>query len=155
MAIDATYTVGEMASRIARSGSEDEVAAITRQLRNWTNLRLLAPLEELHSGTGRHRRYEAIELFKAAILEVLARNFRVDVTGLQKFAGAFDGIRRVFPTWPDLKEIRTAQMGQELLQVTFEDDGSARIQRGAERTYVDAELAFLVNLTAIAIRVSP
>jgi hypothetical protein len=44
MAKRQTYTVGEMASRIAGPGSAGEVAAITRQLRNWTSLGLLNPI---------------------------------------------------------------------------------------------------------------
>jgi hypothetical protein len=159
MTTDATFTVGQMAARIARSGSAEEVAAITRQLRNWTTLRLLEPVDELHGGTGRHRRYDARELFKAAILEVLARNFRVDVTGLQKFAAdAFDATRRIRQAaysspWPDLEEIRDARTGRELMQVTFRDDGTVYIQLGTAQTYVDGELAFLIDLTSIARRV--
>jgi hypothetical protein len=52
MATDQTYTVGEMAARIARSESDEEVAAITRQLRNWTVLGLISPQGETHQGTG-------------------------------------------------------------------------------------------------------
>jgi hypothetical protein len=84
----ATYTVGEMAARISRTRAADEVAAITRQLRNWTVLGLLTPIGGRHEGTGRHRLY--LELMKAALLEAMARNFRVDVTGLQAFAKKFE-----------------------------------------------------------------
>ena len=86
----AHYTVGRMAARIARTGGPDEIATITRQLRNWTTLGLLTPVGEKHEGTGRHRLYDYPQLMKAALLEVLARNFKVDVTGLQSFAKRYD-----------------------------------------------------------------
>jgi hypothetical protein len=88
MATDQTYTVGEMATRIARKDAE--VSAITRQLRNWTGLGLLTPIGDRHEGTGRHRLYDHSELMKSALLEAMARNFRVDVTGLQAFAKKFE-----------------------------------------------------------------
>jgi hypothetical protein len=94
----ATYTVGEMAARVSRTGAADEVATITRQLRNWTGLGLLRPLGEKHEGTGRHRLYDNAELMKAALLETLARNFKVDVTGLQSFVGRYESQGSFFPT---------------------------------------------------------
>jgi hypothetical protein len=95
-----TYTVGEMAARIARTSRPDEIATIIRQLRNWTGLGLLTPIGEKHEGTGRHRLYDHAELMKAALLEVLARNFRVDVTGLQAFAKKFSTLFSTF--FPEL-----------------------------------------------------
>jgi DNA-binding transcriptional MerR regulator len=84
------YTVGEMAQRLAREGSAAEVAALTRQLRNWTALGLLTPRGEKHEGTGKHRRYDDRTLLKAALIELLVRNLRIDITGLQSFVAKHD-----------------------------------------------------------------
>jgi hypothetical protein len=153
----ATYTVGEMAGRIARTGADDEVAGITRQLRNWTGLRLLTPLDEPHQGTGHHRRYDDLELFKAAILELLARNFRVDVTGLQKFARAFDELQIVHAVRPvPVLDIETHKRTKRAFMLAvFGDDGAVRFEGPDEQqlTMNPYELAFVVDLAAIAQRV--
>jgi hypothetical protein len=90
------YTVGEMAQRLAREGSAAEVAALTRQLRNWTALGLLTPVGEKHEGTGKHRRYDDGSLLKAALVELLVRNFKIDVTGLQSFVAEYDSQDKFF-----------------------------------------------------------
>jgi hypothetical protein len=92
------YTVGGMATRLARTRGPDEIATIIRQLRNWTTVGLLTPLGEKHEGTGRHRLYDHPELMKAALLEVLARNFKVDVTGLQSFVKVYESQGESYPT---------------------------------------------------------
>jgi hypothetical protein len=117
-----TCTVGGMAARIARTGRPDEIATIIRQLRNWTGLGLLTPIGEKHEGTGRHRLYDHAELMKAALLEVLARNFRVDVTGLQSFAKRFSTFfpevliasarsREQYPFWMGFRNGEIVQHG--------------------------------------------
>jgi hypothetical protein len=91
MKAPATYTVSEMASRISRTGALHDVERIARRLRNWTTHALLTPIGDRQEGTGRHRLYSQSELMKAALLHALARNFRVDVTGLQWFALVYSG----------------------------------------------------------------
>jgi hypothetical protein len=160
MTADATYTVGEMAARIARTDAPEEVAAITRQLRNWSALRLLTPVGELHGGTGRHRRYDQGELFKAALLELLARNFRVDVTGLQKISEYFARIAAPAPgldtDWfREVERFRTGPYHTFLL-VSFDEEGNLYMQElpaGASMGPDLYELSFVADLTAIARRV--
>jgi hypothetical protein len=154
VATDLTYTVGEMAARIARS--ESEVGAITRQLRNWTVPGLISPQGELHQGTGRHRRYDQWQLMQAAILEVLARNFRVDVTGLQKIARRFADARRLgLLKW--LSDIDELKHERQFLLVSFDDRGNVVMKQllegSADWNRSVHELSFLADVTAIANRV--
>jgi DNA-binding transcriptional MerR regulator len=119
------YTVGEMARRLARSGTPEEIAILTRQLRNWTATGLLTPIGEKHEGTGKHRRYDNVELLKAALLDVLARNFRVDITGLQSFVRLYEQqrwffatiltaearVREEYPLWVGFRDGQVGQFG--------------------------------------------
>jgi hypothetical protein len=140
-----TYSVGEVAARIARSDDPGEIALITRQLRHWTALGLLTPVEGLHTGSGRHRRYDRRGLFVAAVYELIARHFRAD-------APALKAILHVAPWAGRLKPTNPIPTSRSLLQVTFHEDG-VHAQEGVEFAVPDSEIALVIDLTAVAERV--
>ncbi len=64
----ASFSVSQLAERVAPSADKAEVARITRQLRHWTLTGVLKPLGATHTGAGRHRRYSGDAVHVAALL---------------------------------------------------------------------------------------
>jgi hypothetical protein len=63
-------TVGEIATRlVAITGDQ---SATVERLRHWTREGLMSPVEAHHSGTGRHRRYDQVAAYEAAVLTAIA-----------------------------------------------------------------------------------
>ncbi len=65
-------TLGEMAEALAAEGAAGSVDTLMRQIRHWTNVGLLRTIGPARSGTGVPRRYEFLELEKAALLNEFA-----------------------------------------------------------------------------------
>ena len=64
-------TVGQIAKQLRTLASD---AAETRErIRHWTREDLLSPIASHHSGTGRHRKYDASSVYDAAILNAVAQ----------------------------------------------------------------------------------
>jgi len=88
-----TYTLKEAVVILHRSGGEEEATNITRHIRHWTNLDLLVPVGDKHTGTGRSREYPVEEIYRAAVLLELAK-WRVPTTVLadtfRQFAADFE-----------------------------------------------------------------
>ena len=63
-----SYSVSQLAERVAPTADKAEVARITRQLRHWTLTGVLKPLGATHTGAGRHRRYSGDAVHVAALL---------------------------------------------------------------------------------------
>jgi DNA-binding transcriptional MerR regulator len=68
-------TAGDIARRIARAN--DDQQALIERVRHWTREGLLTPLIYLsdlglHPGTGRYRRYDEEQVYRAAVLNALA-----------------------------------------------------------------------------------
>lgn len=82
---DRSYTVADMAKLIRPDADPDTVALLKRQLRHWTALDLLHPIAGKDTGTGRHRRYDADEVRRAAIFVELSR-YRVPAPVLEDYA---------------------------------------------------------------------
>ena len=73
MAMDESYSVSQLAERVAPTTDKAEVARITRQLRHWTLTGVLGTLGATHTGAGRHRRYSGDAVYVAAVLIELSR----------------------------------------------------------------------------------
>ncbi len=88
-----TYTLKEAVTILHRSGGSEEATGITRHIRHWTNLDLLMPVGDKHTGTGRSREYPVEEIYRAAVLLELAK-WRVPTTVLadtfRQFAADFE-----------------------------------------------------------------
>ena len=70
---DVQYTVKAIAQRIVLTDEPDEVARVIEQLRYWTREGLLKPATRKHSGSGRWRRYDVEQVYRASLLCELAR----------------------------------------------------------------------------------
>ncbi len=68
-----SYSVSQLAERVAPTADESELARITRQLRHWTLTGVLRPLGATHTGAGRHRRYAGDAVHVAALQIELSR----------------------------------------------------------------------------------
>lgn len=68
-----TYTVRDIAEIISGSKEPDVIARVSRQIRYWTTEDILKPLGGKRTGSGRHRKYDANEVRKAALMDELAR----------------------------------------------------------------------------------
>ncbi len=68
-----SYSVSQLAQRVAPTADESELARITRQLRHWTLTGVLRPLGATHTGAGRHRRYAGDAVHVAALQIELSR----------------------------------------------------------------------------------
>jgi hypothetical protein len=73
-------SVSELAVAVApvvshpREPSEGDVDVVLRRLRNWTVAGAIKAMGAAHTGSGKHRRYEARTAYIAAALNVLAEN---------------------------------------------------------------------------------
>lgn len=63
-------TVKDVAARIAPTA--DDVPSVIAQVRHWTRAGLLKPVDRLHTGTGRWRRYSDDTIYMAALLARLS-----------------------------------------------------------------------------------
>ena len=68
-----SYSVSQLAERVAPTADKAEVARITRQLRHWTLTGVLKPLGATYTGAGRHRRYSGDAVHVAALLIELSQ----------------------------------------------------------------------------------
>ena len=71
--MDGSYSVSQLAQRVAPTADKAEVARITRQFRHWTLTGVLRPLSATHTGAGRHRRYSGDAVHVAALIIELSR----------------------------------------------------------------------------------
>ena len=71
--MEESYSVSQLAERVAPTADESEVARIIRQLRHWTLTGVLMTLGATHTGAGRHRRYSGDAVYVAAVLIELSR----------------------------------------------------------------------------------
>ena len=97
MAMDESYSVSQLAERVAPTTDKAEVARITRQLRHWTLTGVLGTLGATHTGAGRHRRYSGDAVYVAAVLIELSR-LGLPVGALQLVSLGIMGILRPMRT---------------------------------------------------------
>jgi hypothetical protein len=71
-------TVKELAERILPLSREGDLDGLVRQLRHWTLTGVVRPLGTVHTGAGKHRKYDKSEVYFAALALELAR-WRVPV----------------------------------------------------------------------------
>ncbi|SDP49239.1 hypothetical protein [Afipia sp. GAS231] len=80
-----TFTVAELAERIARPGERPDLMA--DRIRNWTKDSLLEPLGDKNPGTGRSRSYPEKALIEALVLLELMDCLGVQPIKARWFAG--------------------------------------------------------------------
>jgi hypothetical protein len=66
-------TVKQLAERLLPVSPDEDLGALTRQLRHWTLGGLLETVGEVHVGAGRARKYDEYELYYAALAMELSR----------------------------------------------------------------------------------
>jgi hypothetical protein len=67
--ISRRLTVGDIAAALAPIAPD--VAGTVQRIRHWTRERVLQPIASEHSGTGKHRQYNPVAVYQAAVLHVL------------------------------------------------------------------------------------
>ncbi len=65
-----TLTVGQIVEQLVNLAPDG--ASKSERIRHWTREGLLLPVDQLHGGTGRHRRYSPDASYEVAILNALA-----------------------------------------------------------------------------------
>jgi DNA-binding transcriptional MerR regulator len=93
---DPTLTVGEIAERL--SPIAPNVAGTVQRIRHWTREQMLLPVDQLHAGTGKHRRYAADAVYDAAILHV-ATTAGLNVSSQRYLIDALTQARFALPKW--------------------------------------------------------
>ncbi len=121
-----SYSVSQLAERVAPTADESELARITRQLRHWTLTGVLKPLGATHTGAGRHRRYAGDAVHVAALQIELSR-LGLPVGALHLVSLGIMGILRPVRTRsgkPSISEQQTelwrhAITGERTIYLTF------------------------------------
>ncbi len=93
-----TVTVGEIAARLHEISTDKEATA--ERVRSWTREGFLHPVAQYHAGTGKHRRYDPISAFDAAILSVIA-DAGLRIAGQQHLHQALSLAREALQNWKE------------------------------------------------------
>jgi hypothetical protein len=97
-----TFTVTEIAERIARKGEKLELVA--DRIRNWTKDGLLEPAGDKNPGTGRSRQYPEKALIEAMVLLELMDCLGIQPIKARWFAGWSKAVKRVLHKSPERKK---------------------------------------------------
>jgi hypothetical protein len=138
-------TVGQIADQL-RSLAPD--AAETRErIRHWTREGLLSPIASHHSGTGKHRKYDASSVYDAAILNAVARAGLHVVTQTLPARGVVRGPPRTTEIGADQNQ------GTLFLEISHQAVGGRApviaIHEGAVKCDPAAGLSIVINLAQI------
>jgi len=138
-------TVGTIAEQL-RTLAPD--AAETRQrIRHWTREGLLSPIASHHSGTGKHRKYDASSVYDAAILNAVARA-GLHVVTQRYLLEALSTARHARQKWE-----RSKTRGPLFLEISHQAVGGRdpviAIHEGAVKCDPAAGLSIVINLAQI------
>jgi DNA-binding transcriptional MerR regulator len=139
-----TLTVGQIAEQL--SALAPDAAATRERVRHWTREGLLAPVGNRHSGTGKHRRYDAHSVYDAAILNAVA-SAGLHVVAQQYLIEALSRARHALLKWE-----QTERRGGLWLEISHKAAGGGTaiaIHEGAVRCEQDAQLSIVINLAQI------
>jgi DNA-binding transcriptional MerR regulator len=136
-------SVGELAERISPHGSN--LAGIRERIRHWTREGLLIPEGIRNPGTGRHRRYDELNVIDASILNVLADQ-GINVVGremLYALARAREEARR----W-QTRSKKDLQFFMQLVSIRTQSgyEHTADVYTGRVPKLPAAEVSIVVNL---------
>jgi hypothetical protein len=84
------FTVREVAMRLTDSRRDEVIDFVMRQIKHWTNNKLIRTTGTMHSGRGRSRSYAKEELIAAAYLLRLSR-YGLTIGQLESFRKMYDG----------------------------------------------------------------
>jgi hypothetical protein len=149
-----TLTVGQIVQQLGTVAAD--AAAMSERIRHWTREGLLLPVNQLHAGTGRHRRYGPDATYEAAILNALT------TAGLQLVSrpyiqAALSQARAALQKWH-----RARNFGQKLplfSLVILHDmrriggEATVSIHEGIVKHDPNAEIMIVVNLSQLFLRV--
>jgi hypothetical protein len=93
-----TYSVSEIAEKIARSG--EDMRVVGDRIRNWTREGLLTPIGERNPGTGRSRQYPETALLEALVLTAITESVGLQVVKVHTFPKVFDCVRQFLKLQP-------------------------------------------------------
>lgn len=149
-----TLTVGQIVEQLGPVAPD--AAAISERVRHWTREGLLLPVNQHHSGTGRHRRYSPDASYEAAILNALA------TAGLQLVSrpyihAALSQARVALQKW---QQARSAGHKLPLFFLVILHDmtriggeATASVHEGIVKHDPTAEIMIVVNLSQLFLRV--
>jgi hypothetical protein len=114
-----TFTVAEIAERIARKGEKLELVA--DRIRNWTKDGLLEPIGEKNPGTGRSRLYPEKALIEATVLLELMDCLGVQPIKARLYAGWFKAAKAAIERHAQQKEFLVFSRGPDGAAITLVD----------------------------------
>jgi len=94
------FTLKELVAAIAPSSDAETEGRIARQVRHWTAMDLLTPIDGKNTGTGVSRKYDIDEIRKAAILLEYGR-YRVPIPVLHESFSDFSEHWTDAPAWTE------------------------------------------------------
>ncbi len=106
------YTVKGIAERIAMGNDPGEVSRVVEQIRYWTREGLLKPITSKHPGSGRWRRYDQDQVYRAALLAEMAR------------VGLSIGAMKIMGIWLKLQATRPGDDHRELWSEAIEGEAA-------------------------------
>ena len=114
-----TFTVVELAARIAQRGEKPELVA--DRIRNWTKDGLLEPAGDKNPGTGRSRRYPEKALIEAMVLLELMDCLGVQPIKARLYAGWFKAAKSAIEKNVQHKEFLVLSRGPDGGKITVVD----------------------------------
>jgi hypothetical protein len=114
-----TFTVNEIAGRIARDGEKMELVA--DRIRNWTKDGLLETLGDKNPGTGRSRAYPEKALIEALVLRELMDCLGVQPIRARLYAGWFTAAKLAIKQNAERKDFLVLSRGPDGGKITAID----------------------------------
>jgi hypothetical protein len=138
-----TFTVTEIAERIARKGEELELVA--HRIRNWTKDGLLEPVGEKNPGTGRSRTYPEKALIEATVLLELMDCLGIQPIKARYYAGWFKAAKLVLERDAKQKKYLVFSRGleEDLIRTTTSKELVASLQGSEITSHVVIDLGKL------------
>jgi hypothetical protein len=141
-----TFTVTEIAERIARKGERLELVA--DRIRNWTKDGLLEPTGEKNPGTGRSRQYPEKALIEAMVLLELMDCLGIQPIKARLYAGWFKAAKSAIEKNVHHKEFLVLSRGSDGGKITVVDTQTANqlsavLQRSKFASHIIIDLGAL------------
>jgi DNA-binding transcriptional MerR regulator len=140
----ALLSVGELAARISPHATDQ--AAVISRIRHWTREGLLLPEGSRNPGTGRHRRYDELNVIDASVLNALAEQ-GINVVG-REMAYALSRAREAARQW-QARSKKDLQFFLELVSIRTPPSNyqhTAEVYEGKVPRLPTAEVAIVLNL---------
>lgn len=143
---DPTLTVGEIAERLSRIAPD--VRGTVQRIRHWTREQMLLPVDKLHAGTGKHRRYAADSVYDAAILQITT-GAGLNISSQRYLVDALTQARFAIPKWK--AAARKGGHSPLFLNITKKGDKTERTSCWVSESAAEPneDLTIIINLATL------